>query len=442
MGKRDWELDWHIYLDLPDQVEDQLRQVGHLHRDGLFCEWMVVNRWEDELLGRQWWSDDLDQTLLLAQLPESQRRGGQTISEDWSLIEDDSQGGSATTVAQRDDPATRRNSALVEHGARVYLQGVFVSDDDHDPAHLEIHPLDSIAYALRPTAGGKWTVLSARPTSSSWPQGVVRWRVAAFTNASFHRVNDCGFVKKERTTVWYLDLPHDAMEPESVTLVSQASPGFWSSSQGRRVTGGGIKEVEVEPGPTGSPLELSSFPVDPRDGRRKLRVQVTMDRPDERDKGWVSGRFLRDFDRSVAVGPDSGPAVTADGPHVLDVFVRGKHNHEWCTASTTGSAGAVDNLGGDRPRAGGHRCWPHLLDVFVRGKGGDDLVHASSTARAGAAGSTRGRPGLGPGGDAGRRMCWTCSWRAGTATTCAPLLTARGGAAGSTWVVTWPRPRG
>src|SRR3712207_1396072 len=125
MGKKDWELDWHIYLDLPDQVEDRLRRVGHLHRDGLFCEWMIVNRWEDELLGRQWWSDDMDQVLLLAQLPESMRRGGQTISEDWSLIEDESQGGSATTVAQRDDPATRRNSALVEHGARVYLQGAF-----------------------------------------------------------------------------------------------------------------------------------------------------------------------------------------------------------------------------------------------------------------------------------------------------------------------------
>ena len=29
MGKRDWELDWHIYLDLRNQVEDQLR-MGRL----------------------------------------------------------------------------------------------------------------------------------------------------------------------------------------------------------------------------------------------------------------------------------------------------------------------------------------------------------------------------------------------------------------------------
>jgi hypothetical protein len=379
MGKSDWELDWHIYLDLPGSVQDQLRRVGYLHPDGLFCEWMVVNRWEDELLGRQWWSEDMDQVLLLAQLPPSEREGGETVSEDWSLIEDDSQGGSATTVADRDDPATRRNSALVEHGARVYLQGAFVADAEHDPPHLEIHPLDSIAYSLHLATGGVWRVLSARAADQSWPDNIIRWRVAAFANSGFHRISNCGFVRKARKTTWYLDLPRNALEPESTTLVSHVTPGFWDSNQGRRVPGRGVQEVSVEPAASGTPLELSSFPIDRRDGRRKLKVEITMARPDERDDGWISGCFLRDFDLRVEVGPDSGPAVTGAFLHTMDVFVRGKDNHELVHRFFHNQAwSGWINLGGEL--ASGPAVVfgsPHILDVFVRGKHNDELMHRS-----------------------------------------------------------------
>ena len=119
----------------------------------------------------------------------------------------------------------------------------------------------------------------------------------------------------------------------------------------------------------------------------------------------------------------AGPAVTAGGPHVLDVFVRGKHNDElvhrfcegkkwsgwinlgrrpglgdrrsppvvptcwtcscaastitsWCTASLTVASGADGSTsGGDLARPAVTAGGPHGLDVFVRGKHNDELVH-------------------------------------------------------------------
>ena len=81
----------------------------------------------------------------------------------------------------------------------------------------------------------------------------------------------------------------------------------------------------------------------------------------------------------VALGVDEagGPAVTSGGPHDLDVFVRGKHNHELVHRFFDGGDwSGWNNLGGDLAAgpavtAGG----PHVLDVFVRGKHNDELVH-------------------------------------------------------------------
>ena len=179
MGKSDWELDWHIFPRLDEPVVTRLQAVGQL-RGTLFCEWMGVDRWEDEILGRQWWSSDMDRILSLRwPLPDA-RSGAETASEHWSLVEDDNQGGSAEIVADINNAAKRGNARIV--GGRVYLQGAFVMDDPTDTdehAHLEIHPLDSVAYAL----DGDGTVLAQRGTDTSWPRSTVVWRVGVVTNA-------------------------------------------------------------------------------------------------------------------------------------------------------------------------------------------------------------------------------------------------------------------
>ena len=51
-----------------------------------------------------------------------------------------------------------------------------------------------------------------------------------------------------------------------------------------------MKSVAVQPPANGADLSHTTFPVDPVDGRHKLRVTVTMDEPDD----W-GGIFLRDF---------------------------------------------------------------------------------------------------------------------------------------------------
>jgi hypothetical protein len=80
---------------------------------------------------------------------------------------------------------------------------------------------------------------------------------------------------------------------------------------------------------------------------------------------------------NLAPDEPGGPAVTSGGPHPLDVFIRGKHNHELVHRFWDGNqwSGWI-NLGGDLAAgpavtSGG----PHPLDVFVRGEHNDELVH-------------------------------------------------------------------
>jgi hypothetical protein len=286
MGKRDWELDWHIFPILDPPVRARLAQIGRL-RDTLFCEWMVVNRWEDELIGRQWWSNDMDGILSLRwPLPDA-HEDAETASEHWSWKENDNQGGSSETVAQLGEADTQNNSGII--GGRVYLQGAFVNDaptDDDEHNHLEIHPLDSVAYA-RNSSGA---VLAARPTEAAWPDETVTWRVGVVSNAGFHRINSCSFVRKERRTVWYLALPAHSSLPAMGVSVSEHQPGYWDSPTNQRRGSRRVKSVDVEPPPDGRPRGYSAFPIDPSDGRHKLRVEVTMEAPDD----W-GGLFLRDY---------------------------------------------------------------------------------------------------------------------------------------------------
>ena len=148
------------------------------------------------------------------------------------------------------------------------------------------------------------------------------------------------FIDKERTTVCTWNSA-DGSQAESRTQVTSSSPGFWDRSQQQRIAGSGTRKVTVEPPPTANPYERNAFPVDPRDGRHKLRVEITMDRPDQRTDGWVSGRFLREFELTTAIGADAGPAVTATGPHEIDILVRGYPNDDLVHASTTVLRGAA-----------------------------------------------------------------------------------------------------
>ena len=223
-GSPTGSFDWHIFPRLDEPVVTRLQAVGQLRGTLLFCEWMGVDRWEDEILGRQWWSSDMDRILSLRwPLPDA-RSGAETASEHWSLVEDDNQGGSAEIVADINNAAKRGNARIV--GGRVYLQGAFVMDDPTDTdehAHLEIHPLDSVAYAL----DGDGTVLAQRGTDTSWPRSTVVWRVGVVTNAGFHRINGCSFLEQDRTTVWYLDLPTLAGLPLMIAVrVDDSEPGF------------------------------------------------------------------------------------------------------------------------------------------------------------------------------------------------------------------------
>jgi hypothetical protein len=317
MGSSDDELDWHIYPRLDEATKAALREVGPLEDDKLWCEWMASDHSHDETLGRQWWSSDMDNVLMLRQLPDQR---GATASEHWSLVEDDDQGGSSTTVAQIDDAQTRRNAGII--GGRVYLQGAFVRDrgsigpfqGNHN--HLEIHPLDSIAYARQ--ADG--AVIAARPTDAAWPDTSVRWRVAVLANSAEHKINGCGFLKQDRTTVWYLALPNHAGLPGAFITVTEEQPGFWHPVVGhphqitgpftfrhaaptRRVAHRGVQGANIQPAPDGSRYGIGEFPVDPVDGRHKLRVSVTMNEPDD-----IGGYWLRDYRITVRF------VVTGDDP--------------------------------------------------------------------------------------------------------------------------------
>jgi len=99
----------------------------------------------------------------------------------------------------------------------AYLQGHLMNNKEHG-IRVEIHPLDSIAFAM--DSAGK--TLTARLGEPDWPKSFVKWRVAVFANSKLHRINEESCVQKERTTTWFLDLPSDANLPlMEVTLVEQ-----------------------------------------------------------------------------------------------------------------------------------------------------------------------------------------------------------------------------
>ena len=98
--------------------------------------------------------------------------------------------------------AATNGSRLTLSGARVSLQGPFVNDAAHG-FRPEIHPLDSIAYAL--AADG--TPIAVSADDSRWPESRLTWRVAVFTNSTFHRIHIADYLEQDRTITWLLELP-------------------------------------------------------------------------------------------------------------------------------------------------------------------------------------------------------------------------------------------
>lgn len=313
MGQTDWELDWHIYPRLDDAVRTRLAQIGTLKHDTVFCEFMVVDDSHDETFGgRTWYSADMDPLLLLRPVPGTDAA---TASEHWSQVAAEARGwtgGENLEVADIDSDQTRDHAGII--GGRVYLQGAFVNDDDH----LEIHPLDSIAYARD---AGTGRVLTARATAEdgpdNWPTRAVRWRVAAVTNAGGHRINNCTFLRKRRTTVWYLDLPSTARSAGASIVVKEGAPGFlypavqhihlpWDPlPTPERIPDRQVASVDVQPTPDGQPRRREDFPVDPMDRRDepwpKLKVTITMEEPADCEDGpWdCGGYWLREYEIAV-----------------------------------------------------------------------------------------------------------------------------------------------
>jgi len=301
-GGTDDELDWSIYIRLDAGQRRTLFQhlIQHatnakeahlitpliftpLTEDDLervYCEWMVLDGWVNSLFDEKFFSADLTRTLAL-----------QKKAWDISAKAAQEQGLTGATVSATLD------SLLCATNAYVLLQGAFVNDRAHH-FRVEIHPLDALAYAL--DAQGR--PLSATPDDPTrWPPTVVTWRVAAFTNSSFHRINGADYIKKDRTSTWYLPLPSSAHLPGFNTPVSASFPDFTNEARGRP----GMNDLRQTPDEQyrdyGVREHSSAIETDPRDGVRKLRVTVTMQPASD----FWGGMFLGEYTlrtRSQVIG--------------------------------------------------------------------------------------------------------------------------------------------
>jgi hypothetical protein len=285
-GRIHEEFDWHIFLSMSGDVAADLS--GQLIADqvpisiddvsNLYFELMVVDGWHRRSVTWPPWQASFQRKYDTADVSRAFRlQKGSSRHPAYDIGKD---------VA--DEPGTNkdvsRQSRLIADGGRVYLQGLLVLDLGHTPARLEIHPLDSIAFAM--SQDGR--TLGVGPEDASWPSDVIRWRVAWFTNSRHHRVNREWRLRRERTTTWYLPIPgrqqNEIDFPPSVSLARylevRASPiSVWDSKEDEWYDARGVAEVS-------SP----TLSVDPRDETLKLRVSATMNPPNKR-----GGILIRDY---------------------------------------------------------------------------------------------------------------------------------------------------
>ncbi|MGH7773677.1 MAG: hypothetical protein ACREQA_15740 [Candidatus Binatia bacterium] len=278
---QDRELDWHVHIVLPKSTKDTL--IAHLRAatgcnvtdkdlEDFSSEHMVLdspNEFVDDQAPPRLGYRSADVSLPL------RLRGSEHPAWDLGLI--------AARHSHEGKDFTKYSRLRTDSGY-VYLQGAFVNDAYHGPK-LEIHPLDSIAYALdaeEKIIPGKPYIAKTIPVKygqEGWPNKSVRWRVAVFTNSNLHRINKCSYLQKERTTTWYLDLPSDAYSNQSGRAkkvnVVPIRHKLWNGVQRAWYESRGVKSI------------VRTLKKDPRDGRMKLKIIVTMKAPDKLGGMWV-----------------------------------------------------------------------------------------------------------------------------------------------------------
>lgn len=274
-GWHDDELDWHVYLDVTAEVYRDL--IAHLrgqHLDVESCDFevysevMTLDKYKKPWIGTdKFYSADFTSSFLLS------KPGSAHPAWDFGL--------EAMFLAGNELNFCRYSGLI---GARVYLQGPLVNDAEHG-TRVEIHPLDSIAFAM--DASG--APISARRGDANWPRTFVKWRVGVFANSKLHRINKQSYVNKERTTTWYLDLPSEAQgggpaTSGNVTVVEERQQ-LWDG--GHNVWYSGRRWKTLAPW---------TIAVDPSDGRKKLKVTTTMLTPDK-----FGGIIVRDY--TIQVNP-------------------------------------------------------------------------------------------------------------------------------------------
>ncbi len=356
------EDDWHVYIDLDAKATQDLRSYlwtrnyalissddclkkANCNLDKIYCEVMVLDKYVKPTLGDdKFYSADFTLPLLLSQPPPEKRPGlhlpdgtvlgasewtGEHPAWDFGLIAMANQGELLEEAREMD---FSDYSQLVSGGGRAYLQGAFVEDATHRACKptptptscqaapikyaktivIEIHPLDSIAFSMDET--GK--TLSAKRGQALWPTKSVRWRVAFLANSKLHKINSEPYLKKERTTTWYLDLPNDAYnswgDPYTTVNVETQPQQLWGGGKKVWYAGRGWKVFE--------PAILA---VDPKDNRKKLKISATMNVPDN----W-GGIIVCDYIIRVTLhsNPDLGIRVSnsnyADASFSLGAGVR------------------------------------------------------------------------------------------------------------------------
>jgi hypothetical protein len=270
----DRELDWHVHIDVPNSTKQtmitHLRATGcnvtNKHLEDVYSEHMVLD--SPELMG-----DDPATRLLgyrSADLSLPFRLGGSTHPA-WDL------GLIAARHQHRGQDFTKYSQLCNDRGY-TYLQGAFVNDAYHGVL-LEIHPLDSIAFAI--DKGGR--TIPVRYGDNAWPNNQVRWRVAVFTNSTLHRINKCSFLQKERTTTWYLALPTDAYRSGKKVDVVPIPHRLWNGVRKAWYASRGVRSVG------------RTLAKDPTDGLMKLKITVTMNAPDKLGGMWVCDFLIHTF---------------------------------------------------------------------------------------------------------------------------------------------------
>jgi hypothetical protein len=266
---QDRELDWHVHIDVPKDMKQTL--VSHLRATGcevtdknledMYSELMVLD-------SPKTFGDDPATRLLGYRSADVSLPFGLRGSEHpaWDL-------GLIAARKQYKGQDFSKYSQLCTNKGFVYLQGAFVNDAYHGVL-LEIHPLDSIAYAT-----DKFTkTISVKFGHKDWPTNFVRWRVAVFTNSTLHRINKCPYLQKERTTTWFLDLPSDFYNQSKTPRLKLLPHKLWNGVSKSYYYHRGVKSF------------THNLETDPRDGRKKFKVSVTMKPPDK-----LGGIFVRDY---------------------------------------------------------------------------------------------------------------------------------------------------